>query len=417
MRSPRHRQAQPIIDALVACVHMDGDALAIERFDGWSTDDWSTLLRLAASHQVRGHIYRRFKTLKFLDHLPPSVIESLQANYMAQTAHGLRLQSDMRHIARALATVDVPLIALKGIFLAPVVYGNVAVRPMSDIDIMVPRECIERVDEALLRAGFRPQNPDGVAVDLEIKRHLGALVSPHGTAVEVHWSLTHPDRQWHVDPAEFWRDIVPFQRAGTNVWALDPENLLLHLCLHISYQHQFVFGLGPSCDIAATIAHYGAAFRWDVFIARATEWNWQRGVFLALRLAVDLVGAAVPQSVLDQLQPATHDEHIIQAAHAQLFVERTINDAVPMPVVRAWQERGTAARLAAIRPRIVPSRDALARQYGVAPQSPWLYAYYPIHILRLARRYGRLMWNLAREKDVATVVNRRNVLQDWLAGG
>jgi hypothetical protein len=56
---------------------------------------------------------------------------------------------------------------------------------------------------------------------------------------------------------------VPVQIAGCDSLTPSPEDLLLHLCPHISYQNRFAFGLPPSCDIAETISRFDSTLDWQ----------------------------------------------------------------------------------------------------------------------------------------------------------
>jgi hypothetical protein len=106
---------------------------------------------------------------------------------------------------------------------------------------------------------------------------------------------------------------------------------LLHLCLHTSYQHQFAFGLRPSCDIAETIACFGSTLDWRTLTERAERWGWQRGVYLALQLAKELAGADVPADILGRLQSTDVTEAILENARAQVFTDARFAISIPAP--------------------------------------------------------------------------------------
>jgi hypothetical protein len=61
--------------------------------------------------------------------------------------------------------------------------------------------------------------------------------------------------------------------------------------------------LRPFCDIAETIHHFGSEIDWATVIERAIARKWQRGVYLTLQLAKEMIEADVPAFVLENLRP------------------------------------------------------------------------------------------------------------------
>ena len=84
-----------------------------------------------------------------------------------------------------------------------------------------------------------------------------------------------------------------------------PDDLLLHLCLHLAHDNVFIDGkLRDLRDMAETIRHYGDAIGWDAVVGQAKTWQVSRYVYWSLWLARDQFGAAVPPVVLERLADA-----------------------------------------------------------------------------------------------------------------
>jgi len=287
---------------------------------------------------------------------------------------------------------------------------------MNDVDIMVPQDKLQIAKDVLVSLGYLPLKPSSVEDDVSFKHHLTRLVKPNVPSIELHWNITMPRKHYTIDAVELWERAVPVQIAGANVLALSPEDLLLHLCLHTSYQHQFAFGLRPSCDIAETIARSSSMVDWDVLVQRAEQWNWRRGVYLALRLAQELVGAAAPPEVMRRLMPLDFDEHVAAAARRLILADRLVLSSVSPNLVRMWKERSVRAKGRVLAQRLFPSRAVLARIYAVPSRSPRIYLYYLIHQSMLLRRSGQAVWKLMHDdRNVAMLVDRKYILLDWLS--
>ena len=101
--------------------------------------------------------------------------------------------------------------------------------------------------------------------------------------------------------------------------ALSHENLLLHLCYHASFQHKFRFGLRSLCDISETIHQYANAINWKQVQQRALQEGIVNYIYLTLRLARELLEAAVPEEVLEGMRPDGLDPQMIAMAKDQVF--------------------------------------------------------------------------------------------------
>ena len=71
----------------------------------------------------------------------------------------LFLFAEFRKIAEALKARNVPVIVLKGMHLAAAVYGEIGMREMDDIDILVPRDQLQAAANALVEIGFVSKEP------------------------------------------------------------------------------------------------------------------------------------------------------------------------------------------------------------------------------------------------------------------
>ena len=103
-----------------------------------------------------------------------------------------------------------------------------------------------------------------------------------------------------------WQRSVQTQCGTYSVSALHPEDLLLHLILHLA-KSGFADGIRPFLDIALVVAHW------------ADQWDWQRlhqewqqdGVGIAttftLRLVHQLLDAPVPDWLLQSARSEQFD--------------------------------------------------------------------------------------------------------------
>ena len=235
--------------------------------------DWQDLVMLAARQRVLPLLYQRMRILPEAEQPAAVLLQPLKEHYRRNAVTVLRFQKELGAIVRMFDTAGIPTLVLKGMSLASLVYQNVALREMNDIDIMVPRERLHDGEHMLAALGYGRLKPGSVETDTAFSQHLGRFANAANVSVELHWNITRPGRHYSIDPAELWQRAVPLHLDDCAAWTLSPEDLLLHLCFHTSFQHRFIFGLRPSCDITRMIIHAGDALDWNTVVQQAYAWG------------------------------------------------------------------------------------------------------------------------------------------------
>jgi hypothetical protein len=361
--------------------------------------------------------WRRLKQKGIASAAPPTVVAALREAARLNTLQNLQYHGELRILLSALKAENIPLILLKGIHLDGAVYERIGLREMNDLDVLVKPADLAQIVRIAGGLGYRPLraitpdhfNPHASA------HHLPGLVKDR-VRIEIHWSLLPAAEDNQPDPAEYWERARPIAMAGGTALALAPEDLLLHLCLHVAYHHCFVFGLRPACDIAETIDRFGTELDWPALVERAARHDRQRGVYLALRLAAELAGAAVPDTILASLRPDDISETILAAAQTQVFTYQNYDSALSVAFAELLESRRLADQIRIFRRQVFLPKAVLADQYEVALRSPALYLCYFRRFFDLLRRHGPTLRKYRNHDPALTSMADRKVrLTNWLA--
>src|SRR5438132_377800 len=325
---------------LLACVRRGDAHVDIQALLG-SGLDWERMLDEATRHGVAPLVYSTLRTATGRASVPPAVMERLARLYYQQAALNGRRYAELRKIVKGCARAGIRVLVLKGAAIAERVYGNIALCPMQDLDILVGRSDLDATDRLLREMGYVPDEGDHSATWYrDHHHHLSPYVRPDGCArVEVHHHILPPPASVRIPIEDLWRRAGPLA-AGGEALGLCPEDLLLHLCLHVSLQHQFCLGVRPFCEIAATIRHYGDGIDWEQVRHRTCRWGVRKSVYLTLRLAQDLAGAAVPNGLLDALYPEGFDPQVIDWARAQVFADERPIRSLPSTLAQLRGPKG-----------------------------------------------------------------------------
>lgn len=385
-----------------------------------SDADWETLRALAIRLRVGPLLFSRLAERGLSCAVPPEIMDRLRKRYERNAHQVLKIYAELHKLARALQDDHIPIIVLKGAYLASEVYDNIALREMNDLDILVHRSDLAQVAKTMTTLGYTPLHSFSIEPELcwEMKwglHHLPRFMKPNAAGVDVHLNITPPDMGYSIVADELWERAQPATIAGADVLGLAPEDLLLHLAMHTAYQHNFAMGLRPSCDIAAVVRRYEESIRWEHVQQRAERWGWRRGAHLAFRLAQELVGAAVPDEVLRELRPAGFDEALLAAARAQAFAKAAVTTGIPPGLAQLRGANSFRDKAMELLRSVFLSPQVLSRVYGVPPGSPRIYLYYPVRLKDALMRRSRAMWRLMRsDQETVLAAKRNNTLQSWL---
>jgi hypothetical protein len=298
---------RPEVALLLCCARTCLDTATAERLSVLLQHDldWSYVISVALQHGVMPLLYQHLHTLG-PDALPPAALMQMREHFYANVGSTLFLSGELLRILQMLATHGIPALPFKGPTLAAAVYGNLALRQFSDLDILVHKQDLPRIKVLLTTHGY--QLPLTRAKEEAVWKHHYhyAFVREDGRVlVEMHWAFTR--RYWPVplDPAYLWARPALVSLAGTPVSTFPPEVLLLILCVHGSKERWTL--LKWVCDVAELLRRH-QALDWERVLARARSSGGVRMLLLGLSVAHHLLGAALPQEVMRRIQanPVVH---------------------------------------------------------------------------------------------------------------
>jgi hypothetical protein len=403
-------------ELLVTCLKREEESSKIEKLSKLSSPDWETLFQSSVRHDVAPLLYHRVKSRKPQTHLPGGIEAKLRKIYLGSAIRNLRMYKQLSELITALRVEGIQVIPLKGAYLAKFVYGNVALRPMSDVDLLVRRKDMEKACAILIGKGYTHAGHLNIHETCEISQHLPAFEKPGGLAVELHWNLEIPTYFLKIDVEGLWKRAKTSSLNGIDAPTLSPEDLLLHLCLHVSLHHGFANGVKGLCDINETIERYRDNIDWGKIINRSQKWATNKCVYLTLFQARSLLGAPVPDTVLKQLKPENSDYSHMEALSKELIFRGGTN--LSRHIARLWGQYRLIDKLKNFIKRAFPVIEEMAMMYPVSSKSMKIYLYYPMRLKDLLFRHGpRIKRLFLDDKEMSTSLQigiMQNKLRDWL---
>ena len=410
------QSASPI---LLACLGYASEVTKVEQLAHVSAGQWRMVADLAQQHGVAVLLYHNLKPLGLA--LPNEVAEELKQNYRQNALRNFRLYQRLGELLRLLQAKSIAVLVLKGAYLAEAVYDNIGLRTMGDVDLLVKKEDLLRVEEELLALGCMPEEYSRVITQDD--HHFPYKLPGDNLPVEVHWAILDSIYSSHIDMDGLWSRAQPVTLAQSPALALSLEDLLLFLCIHIA-KHVSVMRIRMLCDVGEVVRRFGAELDWEEMGTRTRQWAKVRAVYLVLQLAQELLGVAVPADWLASLRPESFDERYLELAREQILADYSRMEGTLLEsfnLARLQESKELGRQLALIREGLLPSRETMALKYP-APANSWrIYLYYPARIQYVLLRHGATLWRLVRGDPKTRVASERTnqvaALRDWLLSG
>lgn len=270
---------------------------------------WERLLRQANSANVGAILVYLLEEQGLLDAVPPQPREHLEAARIVAQRHRRLAGYEVERIRSDLAHLGLPLILLKGAAYAVAGLPSGRGRLFSDIDILVPKDSLDRVENALMLHGWASTHHD--AYDERYYRTWMHELPPmvhlrRGNAIDVHHAILPETAPVWPDPALLRAAArpVPGEQGALGVYTLCPHDMFLHSAVHLFFGGEFDQGLRDLFDLHRLALHFGAepGF-WDGLVSRAHALELTRPLFYALRYTSRTFGTPVPAAVLAAARP------------------------------------------------------------------------------------------------------------------
>lgn len=203
------------------------------------------------------------------------------------------------------------VILLKGEAILNAVNENEGPRRLVEIDILIKREDFLFLRSRLSKAGYRfPENimpSSGVGYINSVMGISGLKSYP---AIHLHWHTVNnsfPSYMFasRIDIAEIWREAKPVQGWPDNILAMAPHHQLIYLSEHgLKHSFEKAKDLRDIYNLITDKKVYPLGLDWERVASDAKKFNLGRAVYYGLYFTSEILGAKIPQGVLEELKPA-----------------------------------------------------------------------------------------------------------------
>ena len=217
--------------------------------------DWDGVLRIVKRQRIAGLV--RDGLACSAAPCPPRISQELERMVADMVRQNLKQAAESMRIQRLFDDAGVSLLFVKGVALAQLAYGSLALKHSWDVDALVAPAAVPRALELFSEAGYDPFPPLPPANDKRFKRWLRfareyiLFDRANAVHIEIHWRLADNDHFLAgigaLSPA---RQVRLFD--SVELRTLPDDDLFAYLCVHGAY-HAW-FRLKWLADVAALLA-------------------------------------------------------------------------------------------------------------------------------------------------------------------
>jgi len=263
-----------------------------------SLAEWDLLIRQARHADLLARIYTMLDEQGMIDSIPAKPLIHLEAADTVVKRHVQAIRREIHYLRKALATIGLPVILLKGAAYLMADLPPARGRIFSDVDILVPKDQLNQAEAALRLHGWASAHHD--AYDQRYYRIWMHELPPmmhlkRQSVLDVHHNILPESARVHPDPRKLIEAAVPVGE-DQSVKVLAPIDMVLHSATHLFHEGELEHGLRDLADLDSLLRHFGdAPSFWSALVIRAQELELTRPLFYALRYANLVLGTPLPE--------------------------------------------------------------------------------------------------------------------------
>jgi hypothetical protein len=302
------------IDLLLSCarVHTEPSVAEKIRLLLQQNVEWNYLIDLGKYHKVIPLLHQTL-TCTCPELLPKTALHRLQSLVHANTYQNLLLTQELLHILALFKQNGIHSIAFKGPTLAISVYGDLSLRQIRDLDILLSKDAIQSAHKLLLAEGYKLTGNYGW--QFHFTRDDGKV------HIDLHQEIAPKFYNLPFHFEDLWSRTRSMSLGGTTIPHLPSEDLLLLLsmvwCRDCTYLNSHL-SLHLLSDIDVLLYNC-VELDWSWVLHQARILGCERILAFTLASASVLLETEFPKAILDKLGKRAVETALVDFAKLRLF--------------------------------------------------------------------------------------------------
>lgn len=339
--------------------------------------DWTDLYRETLDHRIAPLIYKAAK-YKIVGEKPSN--ELLELWHKKTILCGIKqamLFEHMKSVFVEFNNCKIDFLPLKGLVLKDL-YPCKELRTMSDVDILIHKEDIERITEILQKLGYQQSQISNIHISFNHKNQL---------PVEIHWTLTYEKlfKQTSIFNNSVWENAIDTLYYDIPIRILSNEDMLLHICIHMATHFIFSgFGLRQLCDLVLFVEKNRGIIQWEYFVNKTSELGINKFVYVLFDASKRLFHLEVPNEIVQCYieNDGVTETLINEIFKSGVFGGKDVNQIVKITAMQYHKKRrqiGKTSKKDFFMALLFPSVKMYTNKYNYARKYPYLTPIFWVH--------------------------------------
>ncbi|MBU1006039.1 MAG: nucleotidyltransferase family protein [Candidatus Omnitrophica bacterium] len=266
--------------------------------------DWDYIFKIIVLSDIAPLTCYYLSRLKN-NNIPDWFMQKLNDNRNNTITANMFLWKNLRGVLQGFDKENIPAILLKGAFMSDIIYENIAMRSLVDIDIMVKEKDLLKIDAILKNNSYA-----------KIKEYPGEILYKKETGVlydklpiEIHYKLRLPSEILILSDF-LWNNPIIKETNGLKMLYPSIENSLIYSALHFFHHLSEVFmwhcgfpGIKSILDIHEIITIKNDCINWKYITGFSKRYKTRHILYLSLLLSKLYFGTRIPENFMRSLKP------------------------------------------------------------------------------------------------------------------
>jgi hypothetical protein len=270
-----------------------------------SVENWESLYQQSVDLNVSSLLYKNLLPSKNRNKIPVEMLEKLKKMYIKTMIRNSKMNADFKVLMQLLKTHTIDFMPLKGMDLNFSVYGDMGLRLMGDIDLLIKKEEIERTKNVMIENGWKLEK---IVFRTKVHKELIEGISYHPyvmkkdeTIIELHTNIHNTYKPYKVDIKDYWiRSLENYTLMGLKTRRLNKTDLLQHICLHTYNDLRFQkYSLKLFIDITELLKKEINNIDWNLLKNTCEKYNCTDEVKQTLKICATYFNAPVDDKFMN----------------------------------------------------------------------------------------------------------------------
>ena len=358
--------------------------------------NWEEILESALSQGIAPLLYNSLKKIRSSQFVPEKIMDKLKKAHYGNVARNMYHYEELKRILEAFHEKGVKVIVLKGAALDKIVYGDIGLRTFGDLDLLVKEENLAYAKKIMSDLEY-VFTSGKMSEEWRKKKHFHLMpyIQPDkNIVVEIHWHITGDS--FHINIDEWWEMAKVIKIDNCQALILSPEDMLIHLCLHLFNHGYNNITLRGLCDIFGTLTYYRKEINWQRFQDKVDKYKISKPVYTILyfinKHEMD------DDNSLRWVKPSLVNLKLLTLIEKRILGEHGVHSDIPKQLVQSMVLDKPSKKARILLKIIFPTREGMVKRYQISSSSKKIYFYYIFRPFYLLFKYGKFILEILRLK-------------------